>query len=569
MAEQKPIGAALSVLGGGRAGSPFALGKGKNKWLTASSLVGGEAPAAAADSPPDPWRGFTRQLDDSRGRLHTLLKVSLDEAVRGAMAVVDEEDAAFLVRVTRLAESSPLLQEATDRRRAAVERALSEQLSGAWTSLRHALNETCEELSVGDVTTHRVVLGERLHAQESLLGQARRAHAVQEHHWQVEKEAAIKEALRLQKIELMSRSEFKAQQLQEQLAQRTRELDMRLEAQRKQAEAQLNELADKLRRTDEKWREARAQADEGKKALALLEKRLADTAAREAAAQRAAGETAASMKGLLKTTEEQMERLRGQLSTAQNLQRSAEQEAVEARKAARAEVDAANARAQQAQDRQEATLAELRTAEQLHEEALVRLNEALGKSGQEVARAREEKARVEAEAAVAIDEEREAAARLEAARLAAGLEKERKLAEQMKQMIDGKMQQVSTLKSKNIVGGWRGGMKQAQLDRKDEELEEARAEAAAAKAAQVTVVRPQPMGLPVGGMAMQLLRTKATFKAVLAAQMSVLVPELQAEEWRGDMEAARRRAAEERRGCEVGEVVRGEIDALERMSKAP
>ena len=67
------------------------------------------------------------------------LEAALREVFVKMMTLVDEEDAAFLVRVTRLAESSPLLQEATD------------QVSGLWAGATpvSALTRLCGALHAG------------------------------------------------------------------------------------------------------------------------------------------------------------------------------------------------------------------------------------------------------------------------------------------------------------------------------------------------------------------------------------------------------------------------------------
>ena len=57
---------------------------------------------------------FTDHLSSKTAALQHVLDDQLEEVMTLAMRVVDEEDAAFLYRCTKLAESSPLLQEAAD-----------------------------------------------------------------------------------------------------------------------------------------------------------------------------------------------------------------------------------------------------------------------------------------------------------------------------------------------------------------------------------------------------------------------------------------------------------------------
>ena len=64
----------------------------------------------AAEVAPVPGT-FSKTLDDSSAKLQELLGQHLKEVMALTMRVVDEEDAAFLYRCTRLAESSPQLQD--------------------------------------------------------------------------------------------------------------------------------------------------------------------------------------------------------------------------------------------------------------------------------------------------------------------------------------------------------------------------------------------------------------------------------------------------------------------------
>ena len=227
------------------------------KWRRASTLLTFQG--AHGDTAPS---NFTDHLSSKTAALQHVLDDQLEEVMTLAMRVVDEEDAAFLYRCTKLAESSPLLQEAADRRRTAIERAMRDQLARSWGRLRHTMSETAEDLSEGDLFIHRSALAERAHAQEGVLTNARRAHSVEERHWQLDKAAAIREALRLQRIELMGEHEAANAALLEEMQTKLREAAMKMEAVQQAAQAEIDAMREKLRLAEERAVRQREAHDE-------------------------------------------------------------------------------------------------------------------------------------------------------------------------------------------------------------------------------------------------------------------------------------------------------------------
>ena len=86
--------------------------------------------------------------------------------------------AAASAAVIGLAGSAPQLQEATDRRRAAIERAMDENLRRSFATLRHSVVETCEDLSTENISASRAILADRMQVQKGTLEQARHAHSL-------------------------------------------------------------------------------------------------------------------------------------------------------------------------------------------------------------------------------------------------------------------------------------------------------------------------------------------------------------------------------------------------------
>lgn len=139
-----------------------------------------------------------------------VLEGALREVFIKMMSLVDEEDAVLLYRCTRLAESSPLLLEACDQRRAAMEDGLADKLNLVWQATRPRLLDAVEK-SAGSVGR-----GLEAHERDELERQlevARRAMGVQAQHLAVEKEAAIKEALRQRREETERMISSSAEQL--------------------------------------------------------------------------------------------------------------------------------------------------------------------------------------------------------------------------------------------------------------------------------------------------------------------------------------------------------------------
>ena len=73
-----------------------------------------------------------------------LYEASMRSAFSLIMNLVDEEDAVLLYRCNRIAESSPLLLETMDMRRAAIEVALADRLNEVWQGARPRLLSALE-----------------------------------------------------------------------------------------------------------------------------------------------------------------------------------------------------------------------------------------------------------------------------------------------------------------------------------------------------------------------------------------------------------------------------------------
>ena len=241
----------------------------------------------AAEVAPVPGT-FSKTLDDSSAKLQELLGQHLKEVMALTMRVVDEEDAAFLYRCTRLAESSPQLQEATDRRRAAIERAMDENLRRSFATLRHSVVETCEDLSTENISASRAILADRMQVQKGTLEQARHAHSLQEKQWQLTQADAIREALRLQEEEMLARIAGTTARLQQEMERKLREAAAKMAEVQRAAEAEKEGLRQKLRWYEEQVAKGRKEKDELRRQLKEAEAQLAELEAREAAALAAA-----------------------------------------------------------------------------------------------------------------------------------------------------------------------------------------------------------------------------------------------------------------------------------------
>jgi hypothetical protein len=118
------------------------------------------------------------------------------EFIEAAMTLIDEEDAVLLYRCNPLAESSPpLLVEAVSMRRTTLEDALTERVVVLWREMRPRLEEAIHQHGArrarGTERNVRAVLGEQLDA-------TRLASDVRAQQLVIEKDAAVRAALRLQ-----------------------------------------------------------------------------------------------------------------------------------------------------------------------------------------------------------------------------------------------------------------------------------------------------------------------------------------------------------------------------------
>ena len=270
---------------------------------------------------PTPAGTFSKTLDHSSAKLQAVLGQHLEEVMMLTMRVVDEEDAAFLYRCTRLAESSPQLQEAVDRRRLGIERSMGENLRHSWSALRHTVVETCEDLSTNDLSAHRSVLADRMQVQEGTLDQARRAHSLQEKQWQLAQAAAVREALRLQEEEMLARLGGATARLQEEMDRKLREAAVKMEETQRAADAMVEGMRQKLTWAEEATAKVRAEKDEDRrkaeKQQAELEQREASALAAARAAAEMAAEAATALQQAIKSSEEELGRLHSQVGSSQ------------------------------------------------------------------------------------------------------------------------------------------------------------------------------------------------------------------------------------------------------------
>lgn len=126
--------------------------------------------------------------------IHRTMQAALD----AALTVIDEEDAVLLYRVTRLAESSPELVEATDMRRTAIHSSMKRDFDQLWLSLQHELCETIERSMEEHVQLTRTTHEHVRKVEAESLSKARVASEVRVQHLLVEKDSELKRALRLQ-----------------------------------------------------------------------------------------------------------------------------------------------------------------------------------------------------------------------------------------------------------------------------------------------------------------------------------------------------------------------------------
>ena len=153
---------------------------------------GGASTGAAASSSS---AGPSESLDG-------ILEATLRELFSSVMTLVNEEDAVLLYRCTKLAETSPLLLEACDLRRVAIEDALADWINAVFHGARRRLNE------VGDAAVRAARRGsvnahaDHTAAVEERLEQARLAAKVQAKHAAVQKDTAVREALKAREVEI-------------------------------------------------------------------------------------------------------------------------------------------------------------------------------------------------------------------------------------------------------------------------------------------------------------------------------------------------------------------------------
>ena len=171
--------------------------------------------------------------DDSSANVKPLevLEAALREVFVKMMTLVDEEDAVLLYRCTRLAEASPLLLEACDQRRLSIEDGLAEKLNLLWQGTRPRLLEAIERNSStaakGLDKHERAILTKELE-------NSRKAGALRDKHTAIERQAAVREALRLREEETQRTIET----AQEECGQK--ELEHKARADREIAEARAN-----------------------------------------------------------------------------------------------------------------------------------------------------------------------------------------------------------------------------------------------------------------------------------------------------------------------------------------
>ena len=111
---------------------------------------GSPPPGSPPPGSPPPPGSRTGESPDAQDPLE-VLESALRESFTSVMSLVDEEDAVLLYRCTRIAEASPLLLEACDRRRAAMEEGLAGKLNFVWQATRPRLLESMEQ-ALGSVS---------------------------------------------------------------------------------------------------------------------------------------------------------------------------------------------------------------------------------------------------------------------------------------------------------------------------------------------------------------------------------------------------------------------------------
>ena len=134
--------------------------------------------------------------------LSSVIEAMLRDLFSSTMTLINEEDAVLLYRCTRLAESSPLLLECCDVRRTAIEDGLAKGINSIFRGAQRKLNEihetAIEAARTGGHNTH----AGHASALEAKLEQVRLAAKVQAEHQAVEREVAVREALKVKDAEV-------------------------------------------------------------------------------------------------------------------------------------------------------------------------------------------------------------------------------------------------------------------------------------------------------------------------------------------------------------------------------
>ena len=153
--------------------------------------------AAAATRPVDATVDAPSKTSSKTSTAAGILEAALREAFGTLMTLVDEEDAVLLYRCSRIAQHSPLLLESCDMRRTAIEEGLAERCERLWQSARLRLLDTIAEGNAEVAGRAKEEGSHRTRDKEGRLEAARRAASVRERQHEIEREAAVKETLRL------------------------------------------------------------------------------------------------------------------------------------------------------------------------------------------------------------------------------------------------------------------------------------------------------------------------------------------------------------------------------------
>ena len=242
-----------------------------------------------------------------------VLESALRDAFATLMTLVDEEDAVLLYRCSRLAEASPLLLESCDQRRSAIEEGLADKCERLWHACRGRLVDSIEQINGAKVSAAKMEASKLAKGDcEERLVAARTASAVREQQFLLEKESAIREALRIRAEEdaksLAAAEKLLHDQMEENRLRTNRAIaeargaaqadSAKAEARAVEAESKLQGLRDKLSGLDaqvsslsHKLGETQREATEAEQKLERIEVRLLDEIERR---ERAETEAAAS-----------------------------------------------------------------------------------------------------------------------------------------------------------------------------------------------------------------------------------------------------------------------------------